>query len=313
MAPNDTLDLILDDPDVVPWARLTPMIEGLEEILSDIAHQILIARGNLRATRSADPANWKRASARLAPPRSGSNILPLLFDLPDIYIGVVQQKAVAQSRYSTELWDFLSKISSLKDLAEIALLVTFSRQGLIARQTGQDQPSHEPEDPRVEHVVAHLAAAATPWVEHLLKRAEAVGPARVAIRYRDAEIELVLADRLQSNLRLGRGWTRVQVMGNNPAMAKAPLKFRRREGPTIRVRYDGAERLAFLAWGGEPGNKLIVLGRGEKDLTPLEQQMETVGDVIPRSDVEPLEDVPDSFTDAVAVYDLKGHRPATFS
>lgn len=313
MAPNDTLDLILDEPDVVPWARLTPMVEALEELVSNVAHQIMITRGNLTAPRGADPMDWKRASARLAPPRAGSNILPLLLDLPDLYLGVVQQPAASLGRDAPAYWEVLSRLSSLKDLVELALLVAFSRRGLVARQTGQERHSHEPEDANVGQVIEQMATVASPWVDQLLKRAEFVGSARVAVRYRDAELELVLADRLRSNLRMGRGWNRVQVMGNNPEMAKGALGFRRMvESELIRVRYGGAERLAFLAGGGLPGNKLIILGRDENDLTPLDQQMETIGDIVSRSDVEPLDDVPDSFTDAVAIYDLKGLRPATF-
>lgn len=310
MASNDTLDLIFDDPDVVHWQRASEMIAALElahgEVLAALQDLLFPRPDRLPAARNA-PAAFLAAS-----PRPGSLILPLVFD------ALGQKAASLATLFATSaagpaaLRQTLSLAADTGGLVMFVHWVLFGADGLVAKVTGQPTRDPEPaERPAAEVADLFFENGGVDWVENLMAAAEKTGCARVRVRLRDIEVDLVMKDRKTSSSRLGRRRGSQEPSDN-------PIRFTRAGKENVSVIYKGKARTAFLARQPDNQGFLIVLGRPDKDMDLLPEEsgmpitVEARGKYVDQQDVQAKDDIPDGWRNASGIFLIEGIRRADF-
>ncbi|GLS01320.1 hypothetical protein GCM10007859_13330 [Brevundimonas denitrificans] len=305
MPVNDTLDLIFDGPDVVPWPRVSLMVAALEkaegEALCAIHKRLWPGRDNITPDRMAPNA------ALAASPKAGSLIVPLVFEAAEIYSAFASPD-VRNVMGDVSLGRLLSAVADTSGVIMFAHFLLFGPWGFVAKVTNQRtrEPTVE-ERPLAEIADLVYGDGAVNWVENLMDAAERTGCERVRVRFRDFEADLVIADRRSSSSRLGRR------KHSNSVSHTGALRFARRDEESISVVCRGQSRTAYLASGGSDQNSdVIVLGR-KLDEFPIGKWMEATGEFVNQMEVQTKDDVPDAWKNANGVFFITGVRPADFT
>lgn len=304
MARNDTIDLVFDKPDIVPWDAATVMVKALEDLLNKAFQRVIMNRGVVTKY-AGSPPSFTIQLAIAGPVRGGSVILPLLPMLPEIL-----QLAFNRADDGLPYFEYLSTLADLTSLFDFTLGLIAGRNGILAKADRKDAPTELSPAERAQGQFTDLNSdEARQWVDQLMVAAEKTNCGSVRLRYRDVlDFELVRPDRERSNIRLGIANPRI-----SPRNTDTPLRFVRSTEP-IRVKYGDDILPAFLSEvvPSAPDPAPIFLWQSASALPPIGEEMEAIGDYVSRTDLEPVEPVPEKFGRAAGVFLVKGARRAAF-
>lgn len=316
MASNDTLDLILDDPDVVAWDRITPMVRQLESTLQHAVVRVANHRGVplgtfLPGSPGRTPENTNPKAAIAGPVRSGSAVIPFLFIAQEIHTSLLATPMQMATGLNTDdLKQWLSTLADVADLFDFAIGYVFGRTGVFAKIRDTQEPAETSREAMQGRLADMTIDEARGWLDDLTTAAERLQCGSVKISYRGMTIELIQRDLERSHTNLGVAVRREPLPG--PGILPSGLVNLQRESEPIRVEVDGLECLAFKTAPTLGYGDFIAVWKSKAPLPQKGQPYEAQGSFVERRTIRPLEAVPPTWRTANGVFVVTSARSAAW-
>lgn len=315
MAANDLLYLICerpgDRPDEVPWPVLTVITEEIAAATEQVLWQLASKKG----FQPSRPGRGAYVSVLLAAaPTPGSLIVPLTFELTrgatDLLLAAL---ASVPAGTIDSARDYLGTIIDAGTLLYFARDLLFGGRGLLARRL-ELPPPPAPEnaaDRAIDLMAVELLVSAVPIVESLIEVAQQSGLSKLDVQVGDQmAISLVMADVAVTRTLLGRGGN---PSARIPVGQPQPLMRKRTGLETLRVRFEGVERLAMLfssihrEAATSPG-QTVAIWAAPQDLPEPGTIVMLEGEYVNRNFIEPLEKIPSAFWTATGPFVVRAAR-----
>lgn len=289
MAVNNVLYLILrnpeGEPDHVAWARISPLVEALELAMGDTVRRLTSIRHELAQP---DKEVGRPTAFVAGNPATGSLILPLLFEMPEL--SVILGRALNE-RVAGDLLVILGGLSDAASLVEFARDLLFGEWGVIGRLQ-RHHPARRPEtthERALDTVAPRFLDSLTTATTKLMEAAQQTGCESVHVRVNDqSEIALTFGPSARATWRLSR-----------PTQITAVYRGREgkvgRRGPAIKVLHAGEEKYAFTSahpFEHSSNTLVVVVWPPTRPLPERGETFAIMGEMIEPSSLEVLEDIP---------------------
>lgn len=310
MAANDLLYLIIepqpDAPHTVSWARVSDLVLAISNGMA--------ATANCITTRRHDPVDPRNrvtsAEAQLGGTvQLGSIIVPLLFEIPQL-VPIIASSMTPLMEVPGPVNETLSALADVAAVLELVRAVMVGERGVLARVLDQ-HPQGPPVtalDRAVDVVSLEFLGQLTQSAISIMEAAERTGAQSVSLQINDqSALTVTRLSPRRSSIALARYGSVANVVSDGSYIIRG--------GEGVRVGLEGEVRIAFPSPppAGEPGHvegvPTVVLWRTDTDLPAMGQRYSVRGRMVPREEVQVLEDLPDDWPDCAGIFLVEKFKP----